>query len=135
MPLYDYSCQKCSHEIRDEFQKMSDKPLKKCPACGKMSLERVILSAPYGVCRQDPKTLHHLAARNTEKMGRYEYESRCQQEMAARQGQSTLQEKGFDVVKPDYERPFWRDSDEIDKSLAAMTDKQKANYILKGEKP
>lgn len=41
MPTYDYVCRACGHEF-EEFQSMSAKPLKKCPACGKLKLERLI---------------------------------------------------------------------------------------------
>jgi len=32
MPTYEYECQKC-HKHFDEFQKMTDPPLKTCPFC------------------------------------------------------------------------------------------------------
>ena len=41
MPTYDYRCNNCDHEF-EEFQAMSAKPLKKCPECGKLKLERLI---------------------------------------------------------------------------------------------
>lgn len=41
MPTYDYVCKSCGHEL-EEFQSMSAKPLKKCPKCGKNTLERKI---------------------------------------------------------------------------------------------
>jgi putative FmdB family regulatory protein len=41
MPTYDYKCNACSHTF-EQFQSMKDKPLKKCPACGKSALERLI---------------------------------------------------------------------------------------------
>ncbi len=41
MPTYDYRCTACEHEF-EEFQSMSAKPLKKCPQCGKLKLERLI---------------------------------------------------------------------------------------------
>jgi putative FmdB family regulatory protein len=41
MPTYDYRCTACKHEF-EEFQSMSAKPLKKCPACSKNTLERLI---------------------------------------------------------------------------------------------
>lgn len=40
MPTYEYHCDACEHNF-DEFQAMSDKPLKKCPQCGKPKLRRV----------------------------------------------------------------------------------------------
>lgn len=33
MPIYEYQCKDCGHQS-EELQKMSDSPLKKCPACG-----------------------------------------------------------------------------------------------------
>ncbi|MGP1347919.1 MAG: FmdB family zinc ribbon protein [Phycisphaerales bacterium] len=41
MPTYDYRCTACAHEF-EEFQSMSAKPLRKCPACAKNTLERLI---------------------------------------------------------------------------------------------
>ncbi len=41
MPTYDYRCTACEHEF-EAFQSMSAKPLRKCPACGKQKLERLI---------------------------------------------------------------------------------------------
>jgi len=44
MPFYEYECPHCGY--RDEvLQKISDKPLKKCPNCGKSGLKKLI-SAP-----------------------------------------------------------------------------------------
>ncbi len=33
MPTYDYQCTECDHAF-EHFQKMTDKPLSKCPECG-----------------------------------------------------------------------------------------------------
>jgi len=41
MPTYDYRCKACGHEF-ELFQSMSARPEKKCPACGKNALERLI---------------------------------------------------------------------------------------------
>jgi len=40
MPTYDYECDAC-HCTFEEFQSMSDEPLKKCPKCGKNKLRRL----------------------------------------------------------------------------------------------
>lgn len=40
MPHYDYKCTKCGHTF-EVFQKMSDRPLKRCPKC-KGLLRRLI---------------------------------------------------------------------------------------------
>ena len=40
MPTYEYQCDACEHNF-DEFQSMSEEPLKKCPKCGKKKLRRL----------------------------------------------------------------------------------------------
>jgi putative FmdB family regulatory protein len=44
MPFYEYQCQGCGAH-HEALQKMSDAPLKRCPACGKPKLQRLV-SAP-----------------------------------------------------------------------------------------
>ena len=44
MPIYEYRCQSCEHQF-DALQKMSDDPLKECPACGQLELVKLV-SAP-----------------------------------------------------------------------------------------
>jgi putative FmdB family regulatory protein len=44
MPIYEYRCSSCSHEL-EALQKVSDAALRKCPECGKLTLRRLI-SAP-----------------------------------------------------------------------------------------
>jgi len=41
MPTYGYICSSCNHEF-DEFQKITDEPLKTCPKCSKPSLKRQV---------------------------------------------------------------------------------------------
>jgi putative FmdB family regulatory protein len=41
MPFYEYECPKCG--FQDEvLQKISDKPLTKCPSCGKAGLKKLM---------------------------------------------------------------------------------------------
>ena len=44
MPIYDYKCSDCEHEI-EVIQKISDKPKTICPKCNTKSLKKLI-SAP-----------------------------------------------------------------------------------------
>ena len=44
MPFYEYECPKCKF-YTEVLQKLSDKPLKKCPSCGKAGFKRLV-SAP-----------------------------------------------------------------------------------------
>jgi len=41
MPTYEYQCNACSHRF-EELQSFSEAPLKKCPACKKKKLERLL---------------------------------------------------------------------------------------------
>ena len=41
MPTYEYVCKACGHEF-ELFQSMKDGPKRKCPQCGKNTLERKI---------------------------------------------------------------------------------------------
>jgi len=44
MPFYEYQCRHCGHQT-EVLQKVSDAPLRKCPACGRNGLTKLI-SAP-----------------------------------------------------------------------------------------
>ena len=44
MPIYAYKCTNCGFE-KDYLQKMSDKPITKCPKCGQDTMKKE-LSAP-----------------------------------------------------------------------------------------
>jgi putative FmdB family regulatory protein len=44
MPFYEYECSSCRY-YSEVLQKISDKPLKKCPSCGKSTFKKLI-SAP-----------------------------------------------------------------------------------------
>ncbi|MFH1062703.1 MAG: FmdB family zinc ribbon protein [Candidatus Omnitrophota bacterium] len=41
MPTYDYECLSCGY-LFEFFQQMSDKPISKCPECGKNKVKRHI---------------------------------------------------------------------------------------------
>ncbi len=44
MPFYEYQCSACGHH-HEELQKINARPLRKCPACGRATLRRLV-SAP-----------------------------------------------------------------------------------------
>jgi putative FmdB family regulatory protein len=46
MPTYEYACDACGHEFERE-QRMVDKPVKKCPKCGKMKSRRMLSSSSF----------------------------------------------------------------------------------------
>ncbi len=41
MPFYEYQCSECGHQL-EALQKLSDAPLRKCPACGRAKLARIV---------------------------------------------------------------------------------------------
>ncbi len=46
MPIYEYRCAACAHHL-EALQKMSDGPLRKCPACGKSQLRRLVSASRF----------------------------------------------------------------------------------------
>ena len=41
MPTYDYICENCEHKF-ERFQSITARPIRKCPECGKLRLQRLI---------------------------------------------------------------------------------------------
>jgi putative FmdB family regulatory protein len=46
MPIYEYQCQSCQHEL-EALQKISDDPLRECPACGAAALSKKVSAAAF----------------------------------------------------------------------------------------
>ncbi len=46
MPIYEYQCDGCGHKL-EVMQRMSDDPLKTCPACSADSLRKLISAAGF----------------------------------------------------------------------------------------
>ncbi|MDX1573575.1 MAG: zinc ribbon domain-containing protein [Methylophaga sp.] len=46
MPFYEYRCDSCGHDF-EALQKISDEPLKHCPACDKPELRKLISAAGF----------------------------------------------------------------------------------------
>lgn len=46
MPIYEYVCNECGHDF-EALQKISDEPLKTCPACERESLKKKISAAGF----------------------------------------------------------------------------------------
>jgi putative FmdB family regulatory protein len=46
MPIYEYQCQACGHQL-EAIQKMSDDPLKDCPECGKPELKKMLSASGF----------------------------------------------------------------------------------------
>lgn len=46
MPIYEYQCEICHHEL-ESLQKLSDAPLVECPACAQPALKKKISAAGF----------------------------------------------------------------------------------------
>jgi putative FmdB family regulatory protein len=46
MPIYEYACNDCGHEL-EVLQRMSDDPLVDCPSCGEPALKKRISAAGF----------------------------------------------------------------------------------------
>jgi putative FmdB family regulatory protein len=46
MPIYEYQCQSCGHEL-EAIQKMSDSALTDCPQCNESALKKRISAAGF----------------------------------------------------------------------------------------
>ena len=117
MPTYDYLCNDCGSEFEriHGFGKTPE-PCK----CGSSNIKIVINQVPMGFVKGEPTTLGQLSESNTKKMGHYEL-----------QDKRAYQEEG----KVKKEKSWWQKSGSASKSeISNMTEKQKANYILKGDK-
>lgn len=74
MPTYEYKCKACSHAF-ERFQSMTDAVLRRCPACGKNTLERLIgtgaavLFRGSGFYQTDYRSEAYNAAKKAESAG------------------------------------------------------------------
>src|SRR6266850_173127 len=46
MPIYEYACGACGHRF-EEWQKMSDEPVRVCPKCKKKKVEKLISQTSF----------------------------------------------------------------------------------------
>ena len=46
MPIYEYQCQACQHQL-EALQKMNDEPLLECPTCGESQLKKKISAVAF----------------------------------------------------------------------------------------
>lgn len=46
MPIYEYECTSCHHQF-DVIQKISDEPVKECPACHKDTTTKLVSAAGF----------------------------------------------------------------------------------------
>lgn len=114
-----YICDACDHHFM-VAQERDDPLRKKCPECNKHKLYQD-LTGQHTFVYQEPKTVGHLAERNTERAGKYELES-------ARSKHRKL--------KKDKPKTWYNpDGQDLKKDLSDLdTPQKKQKYIMTGER-
>lgn len=46
MPIYEYQCERCGHQL-EVLQKISEPPRTECPACGEPALKKLVSAAGF----------------------------------------------------------------------------------------
>lgn len=114
MPLYDYKCDACGHELTDVHQSMKDDALTLCPHCKKDALYRVP-QVTSNVFVSNVTTMGQVWDRQAKAAGSY-HRSELEARAAARQ------------PKTDKVRTASK------KEIKSMTPAQRDRYIRTGEK-
>ena len=119
MAHYDYQCSKCGHALEDVYQSIKDKPLRKCPACKKLGLERIISGGIMATVK-DVKTIGSLIDRNSKLHKNKIKEAECQKQEAEEKANP----------KPWYQQHRTLSNREVKK----LNKRQLKKYVLEGKK-
>lgn len=107
MPTYDYICEKCEYEF-EQFQSITAKPIRKCPKCGKATVQRLI-GAGAGIIFKGP--------------GFYQTDYRSDSYKKGAEGEKKTTGKGTAEKKTDTRT---KDSKPSEKAKPAAKDKKKS---------
>ena len=118
MPLYDYECENCSHTLIDVKQSFNDQPLSLCPECKQSKLHRVITGGVHSFVKGS-NTIGSIGDRN-----------------ASLNKNKIAEERHKENESKPQETKAWYHKNEnaSTKEIRAMTNKQKAKYIMEGKK-
>ena len=118
MPLYDYECEKCSHQILDVKQSFNDDPLSFCPECKEPSLYRVITGGVHSFVKGS-NTIGSIADKNA----------------SANKNKIAEETHKKNESKPKESKAWYhKHGNATSKEINSMTNKQKAKYIMEGKK-
>lgn len=137
-----YVCDACDYHLVVQQELHDEKRRKKCPNCKKNKLYQD-LTGQHTFVYQEPKTIGHLAARNTEQAGKYEIQSK-QRQMDADRNKSKLElaKKSGIVAEdatelPEAPKPWFNPTGaDLNKELkTVLSSPEKAQkYVMTGEK-
>tara|TARA_Y100000004_G_scaffold190579_1_gene247940 strand:+ start:55 stop:408 length:354 start_codon:yes stop_codon:yes gene_type:complete len=117
MPTYIYECSACEHSF-EEWQKMTDDPLKKCPECGKKKLFKVLTGGIHGFV-SGSETIGSLADKN----------ARINKNKIAEE-----EHKKSEAAPPKQTAWYDKHGTATPKEINKMTPQQKTRYIMEGRK-
>lgn len=117
MPTYIYECSACDHSF-EEWQKITDDPLKKCPECGKKKLFKVLTGGLHGFV-SGSETIGGLADKNAKNNKNQIAEEEAKKRESEPPKQTTWYDK-YGTATP--------------KEINKMTPQQKTRYIMEGRK-
>ena len=120
MIRYEYECKDCHETLRDVEQRISDKPKKTCPSCGKNTLERIIYGGMASFMRRD-STVGSVADKNSKRN-----KSKINE---AEQAKKEHKDKHTETSWYDTSKSGGKTSKEI----AKMNPNQKEKYIMEGK--
>lgn len=98
MPTYEYACANCEHTF-EEYQSITAPALRKCPACGKLKLQRLIgtgggvIFRGSGFYQTDYRSESYKKAAEAEKSGGSDKKPTSDDKKTASPGKSDKQPK------------------------------------------
>lgn len=141
-----YVCDNCSNLLVVQQELHDEHRYKRCPKCKKHKLYQD-LTGQHTFVYQEPKTIGHLANRNSERAGKYELEAELRRQKLAKEKPQLDNLKKAGIVKESAEelpsKKNWINPEGVDlkKKLAPILNepnvklkKQKIkDYIVKGK--
>lgn len=129
MPDYEYICDNCGHNF-EVFQRMSDKPKKKCSQCSKYKLRRVF-HVPILAKTNEPKTLGALAEQNSNKFSD-DYKLKLYNQHRTKKKRVLKLPDGAKRQDRTDNNPIFEGSSKTPEEISRMTPTQQKNYIETG---
>ena len=120
MPTYDYECSGCECLVEDVFQRFSEKPLKKCPECGKHKLFRVMSGGL------------HVSVRNVNTIGQLADQNAKLNKTKIAEAEAKKKEETPQAPKAWYEDSKYGGA--TSREINKMTSQQQKRYIMEGKK-
>lgn len=113
MPFYEYECPACKF-YTEVLQKISDKPLKKCPSCGKGGFKRLVSAPVFRLkgsgwyetdFKSDKEGQRNLAGAEREEAPAAEAKPKADDKAPAKPGAETAGPKPEPAPKADKDKP------------------------------